>query len=100
VLEVIKTIGEKCERFHDEVVRHVKTESIQLDELWARVGVRQSRTNERDTERGDFYTLLALDRRTKLASFHSGKITREKLIAESGQSRGRKTLPLKTRWAY
>jgi transposase-like protein/IS1 family transposase len=70
VLQVIKTIGEKCERFHDETVRYINTESIQLDELWARVGVRQSRTTERDTERGDFYTFLALDRRTKLIISH------------------------------
>ena len=43
---------------------------IQLDELWARVGVRQSRTNEWDTERGDFYTFLGIDRRTKLIISH------------------------------
>jgi IS1 family transposase len=34
------------------------------------VGVRQSRTTEWDTERGDFYTFLALDRRTKLIISH------------------------------
>ena len=56
VIQVVNTIGEKCERFHDEIVRYVKTESIQLDKLWARVGIRQSRTNDRDTERGNFYT--------------------------------------------
>ena len=70
VLEVVRVIGEKCERFHDEIVRNVKTESIQLDELWARVGIRQSRTTERDTERGDFYTFLGIDRRTKLIISH------------------------------
>jgi IS1 family transposase len=70
VLEVIRVIGAKCERFHDVTVRNVKTESIQLDELWARVGIRQSRTTEWDTERGDFYTFLALDRRTKLIISH------------------------------
>jgi IS1 family transposase/transposase-like protein len=70
VLQVIDTIGAKCERFHDETVRCINTESIQVDELWARVGVRQSRTNEFDTERGDFYTFLALDRRTKLIISH------------------------------
>ncbi len=70
VLEVVRVIGEKCERFHDEVVRNVKTESIQLDELWARVGIRQSRTVEWDALRGDFYTFLAIDRRTKLIISH------------------------------
>jgi IS1 family transposase len=70
VLEVVRVIGAKAERFHDEIVRNVKTESIQLDELWARVGVRQARTTEWDTERGDFYTFLAIDRRTKLIISH------------------------------
>jgi len=70
VLEVIRVIGEKAEQFHDNTVRNVQTESIQLDELWARVGIRQSRTTEWDTERGDFYTYLALDRRTKLIISH------------------------------
>ena len=70
VLEVVRVIGEKCERLHDAIVRNVKTESIQLDELWARVGIRQARTTERDTERGDFFTFLAIDRRTKLVISH------------------------------
>lgn len=70
VLEVLRVIGEKCERFHDTTVRYINTESIQLDELWARVGIRQSRTTEWDTERGDFYTFLAIDRRTKLIISH------------------------------
>jgi IS1 family transposase/transposase-like protein len=70
VLEVVRVIGAKAERFHDQIVRDVKTESIQCDELWARVGVRQSRTTQWDTERGDFYTFLAIDRRTKLIISH------------------------------
>ena len=70
VLEVVRVIGEKCERFHDETVRQIQTESIQLDELWARVGLRQSRTTESDQLRGDFYTFLGIDRRTKLIISH------------------------------
>ena len=70
VLEVLRTIGERCEAFHNLTVRNVKTESIQLDELWARVGVRQARTVPNDPVRGDFYTFLAIDRRTKLIISH------------------------------
>jgi IS1 family transposase/transposase-like protein len=70
VLEVIRVVGQKCECFHDHIVRNVKTESIQLDELWARVGVRQARTTPNDPDRGDFYTFLAIDRRTKLIISH------------------------------
>lgn len=70
VLEVVRVIGAKAEQFHDAIVRNVKTESIQLDELWARVAIRQNRTTEWDAERGDFYTFLAIDRRTKLIISH------------------------------
>jgi IS1 family transposase/transposase-like protein len=70
VLEVVRVIGAKCERFHDDAVRFINTESIQLDELWSRVGIRQSRTTEFDTNRGDFYTFLALDRTSKLIISH------------------------------
>jgi transposase-like protein/IS1 family transposase len=70
VLEVLRTIGEKAERFHDEIVRDIKTESIQLDELWARVGIRQSLTTRSDQLRGDFFTFLGIDRRTKLIISH------------------------------
>jgi transposase-like protein len=58
VLEVVRVIGQKAEQFHDNTVRAVQTESIQLDELWVRVGIRQSRTTESDTERGDFSLFL------------------------------------------
>ena len=70
VLEVLRVIGAKCERFHDEIVRDIKTESIQLDELWARVGIRQSLTTPSDQLRGDFFTFLGIDRRTKLIISH------------------------------
>jgi hypothetical protein len=51
-------------------VRHVKTESIQLDELWATVGIRQSRTTPEDELRGDFCTFFGMDRRTQLIISH------------------------------
>lgn len=70
VLGVIETIGRKCEQFHDRIVRNIQTESIQIDELWARVGLRQSRITQWDTDKGDFYTFLAIDRRTKLVISH------------------------------
>ncbi|MGO9478357.1 MAG: IS1 family transposase [Limisphaerales bacterium] len=70
VLEVLNVIGEKCERLHDSLVRDIRPESIQLDELWARVGIRQSRTTPNDPVRGDFFTFLGIDRRTKLIISH------------------------------
>jgi IS1 family transposase len=74
VLAVLETFGEKCEAFLDHQLRDLTIGSIQIDELWARVGIRQSRTTPDDLERGDSYTFLALEARTKLiVSHHTGK---------------------------
>lgn len=74
VLDVLGTVGEKCGRLHDKWVRDIKTGSLQIDELWARVGVRESRRPHGDDEQGDFYTFLALATREKLiVSQYTGK---------------------------
>lgn len=70
VLSVLRTVGEKCEKLHDQLVRNVAVDSLQLDELWARVGIRQQRTTPRDKLRGDFYTFLAFARDSKLIVSH------------------------------
>ncbi len=66
VLEVLRVVGEKCDRLHDKLVRDVETGSLEIDELWSRVGIRQQRTTPEDTERGDQYTYLAVTAREKL----------------------------------
>jgi transposase-like protein/IS1 family transposase len=74
VMAALVEVGEACRRMHDRIVREVKTDAVQLDELWSRVGVRQSRTTESDTERGDFYTFLGVAAREKLiVSYETGK---------------------------
>jgi len=74
VLGVLETFGEKCAAFLDHRLRDLTVGPLQIDELWSKVGVRQSRTTADDQERGDFYTFLALDARTKLiVSHHTGK---------------------------
>ncbi|HEX3857284.1 MAG TPA: transposase [Verrucomicrobiae bacterium] len=74
VLSVLETIGQKCETLHDKLVRHVTTGSLQIDELWARVGISQRRTTESDVERGDQYTFLAVTAREKfIVSHYTGK---------------------------
>jgi IS1 family transposase len=70
----LETVGWACESFLDRTIRDIKTDSLQLDELWGRVGCRQARTTAADKERGDFFTFLAIDRRTKLiVSHYTGK---------------------------
>jgi IS1 family transposase len=74
VLAVLNAVGEKCEQLHDRLVRNVQTGSLQLDELWSRVGISQKRITEADIERGDQYTYLAITAREKfIVSFHTGK---------------------------
>jgi transposase-like protein/IS1 family transposase len=76
VLAVLETIGQKCEQFHDRMVRHVTTSALQLDELWARVGCSQRLANQQgnDFEHGDFYTFLAVAAREKfIVSYQTGK---------------------------
>src|SRR5208282_1577755 len=60
VLNVLESIGEKCASFLDRTARNIKTDSLQIDELWSRVAISQKRTTPDDTERGDFYTYLAV----------------------------------------
>ncbi|MBI4664508.1 MAG: transposase [Verrucomicrobia bacterium] len=75
VLSVLETVGEKLAQFLDTRIRNIEVEwGLQIDEIWSRVAIRQSRTTPADRERGDFYTFLALDARTKLiVSNYTGK---------------------------
>jgi transposase-like protein len=76
VLNVLETIGQKCEQLHDRLVRHVTTGSLQIDELWTRVGCSQKLATIQgdDFERGDQYTFLAVTAREKfIVSYHTGK---------------------------
>ena len=89
VLEILRVIGEKCDSLHDKLVRNVTTSALQIDELWSRVGIRQSRTTPDDRDRGDQYTYLAITAREKLiVSYHTGKrdyVNTEAFIADVEQ---------------
>jgi IS1 family transposase len=74
VLNVLETIGAKCEALHDRLARNVKTDAVQIDELWAKVYCSQKNAPVGETERGDLYTFLALATREKfIISHHTGK---------------------------
>jgi IS1 family transposase len=74
VLAVLNAVGGQCAALHDRLVHDVQTGSLQIDELWSRVGISQRRTTESDIERGDQYTYLAITAREKfIVSFHTGK---------------------------
>ena len=67
ILSVLETVGGKLSSFLGRTVRNITAPwGLQVDELWARVAIRQSRTTPEDTQRGDFYTFLGLCARSKL----------------------------------
>ena len=70
VLQVLETVGPKCEAFLDRTLRNLTVDHLQIDELWARVYCKQSNTHAEDMEAGDFYTFLALDAKSKLLVDH------------------------------
>lgn len=74
VLSVLNTVAPKIEALHDRLAKHVKTDAVQLDELWARVGISQKYTTPDDEERGDQYTYLCVAAREKfIISYLTGK---------------------------
>lgn len=75
ILRLALAVGEGCERLHNRLVRGVRAEEIEADEQWSFVQKKASRVTEEDpAERGDAWTFVALDRRTKLViSFLVGK---------------------------
>jgi IS1 family transposase len=76
VLNVLETIGQKCEALHDRLVRHITTGSLQLDEIWTRIRCSQKLANRKHygDEFGDQYTFLGITAREKfIVSYHTGK---------------------------
>jgi hypothetical protein len=78
IIRLMLRVGEGCSRLMDEKMRGLTCERLQLDELWAFVGMKQKRAAQLP-ERGEFgdaYTFVALDADTKLVPcFHVGRRT-------------------------
>jgi IS1 family transposase len=78
IIRLIIRVGEGCSRLMDKKMRDLTCERLQLDELWAFVGMKQKRAAQLP-ERGEFgdaYTFVALDADTKLVPcFHVGRRT-------------------------
>jgi IS1 family transposase len=69
-------VGQGCTALMDTMMRDLTCERLQLDEIWQYVGKHQKRLTKEDDEsqRGDFYTFVALDADTKLVpAFLTGK---------------------------
>ena len=79
VMRLLLRVGEHCSDVLDKTIRDIKTESVQIDELWGFVGKKQRRVGPGDPAwMGDQYIYVALDARTKLVLCHGvGKRTGE-----------------------
>lgn len=77
ILSLLKRVGDGCEGLMDRTMRGLQCERLEVDEIWAYVGMKQKRAAqhpERKPEIGDFYTFVALDAKTKLVPcFRVGK---------------------------
>jgi IS1 family transposase len=79
ILSLLVLAGEKCERLLDEKIRKAKVNDIQLDEIWAYVGMKEKtkkRKGKDETTLGDAYTFVAFERDSKLIlAWHLGRRT-------------------------
>jgi IS1 family transposase len=69
VIKLMVDAGKACMAYHDEHVRNLKSERIQVDEIWSFVYSKQANapnTKSRMEGRGDCWTWTALDADSKL----------------------------------
>lgn len=79
ILDLLVTVGAKCEKLMDERIHNLSVKDVQADEIWGFVGMKE-KTKKRngldDETLGDAYTFVAVDRDTKLIlAWHLGRRT-------------------------
>jgi IS1 family transposase len=100
LLDLLVLAGEKCEQLLDNKLRKVKVNDLQLDEIWAYVGMKEKtkkRKGKDETTLGDAYTFIAFERDSKLIlAWHLGRRTEkdtllftEKIFAAVDGTEGR-----------
>jgi IS1 family transposase/transposase-like protein len=78
VLHILEYAGQKAMRFLDWQIRDMEFESVQCDEIFSFVLVKEFNNLEHNPEIGSQYTFLAVDRKSKLIVSHLiGKRTKE-----------------------
>jgi len=78
ILNILETVGQKAAAFLDTKIRNIRAEVIQADEIHSFVYSKRQNTPEEDLERGEQFTFLSVDRRSKLiVNWLVGKRTRE-----------------------
>lgn len=80
ILSLLALVGEKCERLMDERIKGISVDSVQCDEIWGYVGMKEKTKKQqcRDEENdlGDAYCFVAMEQFTKLIlCWHLGRRT-------------------------
>src|SRR5204862_7149448 len=71
--KLLRDLGAACAAHHDKAVRGVKSQRIQVDEIWAFIGAKQKNVPEaKRNEWGDIWTWTALDADSKLMVAYGG----------------------------
>jgi transposase-like protein/IS1 family transposase len=77
ILNLLVTVGEKCERFLEERIQNVTVKDVQADEIWSYVRMKEKEKVRREIEDdtiGDAYTFVAIERHSKLViCWHLGR---------------------------
>ena len=68
-------VGDGCAELHDEMMRFVQVNRLELDELWSYVGKKQRRAKKTDpADLGDQYVFIGIDATRKaIISYRVGK---------------------------
>ena len=66
ILNILETAGQKAAQHLDAKIRNVTADVIQADEIHSFVFSKQRNTDAKDLERGDQFTFLSVDHRSKL----------------------------------
>ncbi|HJR61507.1 MAG TPA: IS1 family transposase [Vicinamibacterales bacterium] len=89
IMRLLVLAGERCERLMTERIQNLPVEHLECDEIWGYVGCHQRHVTsdmEQPDLRGDQYTFIALEERTKMVmAWHLGKrdgINTERFIAK------------------
>jgi len=67
IMKILVLAGAKCERVMGALVRNVKVQDVEADEVWSFVGMKEKRVRpEDDPTFGDAYVYVAIERHSKL----------------------------------
>ena len=90
VLRLLADAGTFCAEYHDENVRNLQCERVQMDEVWSFVGCKDKSKNAGAEGHGSVWTWVAIDADTKLVmSYFMGERNQEAANAFVGDVRDR-----------